>query len=131
MLLDLLSSPDPFNGVSLNNTPRDPGSTIIDVIGRGVGEITAHEAGHYLGNWHTDQFNDQPNIMDQGGNLNFSILGLGEDGIFGTADDVDVMFGRDEFVPAEGYTGIETTLTFHCLGCHDATQALVVGALLQ
>lgn len=111
VLLDLLSSTDPFNSVSLNNTPRDAGSSIVDVIGRGVGEITAHEAGHYLGNWHTDQFNDQPNIMDQGGNLNFSILGLGEDGIFGTADDVDVMFGRDVFVPAEGYTGTENTLT--------------------
>lgn len=111
VLLDLLSSEDPLNSVSLNNTPKDAGSTIIDVIGRGVGEIVAHEAGHYLGNWHTDQFNDQPNIMDQGGNLDFTILGLGEDGVFGTGDDVDVMFVRDEFVPTEGFTGIEDSLT--------------------
>jgi hypothetical protein len=111
VLLDLLSSDNPFSTVSLNNTPRDPASTIIDVIGRGVGEIVAHEAGHYLGNWHTDQFNEQPNIMDQGGNLDFTILGLGEDGVFGTEDDVDVMFVRDEFVPTEGFTGIEDSLT--------------------
>ena len=111
VLLDLLSSDDPFSSVSLNNVATAAGSSIVDVIGRGVGEIVAHEAGHYLGNWHTDQFNEQPNIMDQGGNLAFTILGLGDDGVFGTGDDVDVMFGRDLFVPAEGFTGIENTLT--------------------
>ena len=110
VLLDLLSGQLP-SSIDLNLTPRDPDASIIDLIGVGVGEIVAHEAGHYLGNWHTDQFNDQPNIMDQGGNLEFTILGLGDDGVFGTDDDVDVMFGRDEFVPNEGFTGIENTLT--------------------
>lgn len=110
VLLDILSGQLP-SSINLNNIPRDPGASIIDVIASGVGEITAHEAGHYLGNWHTDQFNLQPNIMDQGGNLAFTILGLGPDGIFGTADDVDVMFVRDEFVPTEGFTGIEDSLT--------------------
>lgn len=106
VLLDVLSGQLP-SSANLNNTPRAPGSSIIDVIGVGVGEITAHEAGHYLGCWHTDQFNPVANIMDQGGNLNFSILGLGPDGIFGTADDTNVQFVRDEFNPNEGFTGIE------------------------
>ncbi len=106
VLLDLLSGEAP-SSVNLNNTPRALGVGIIDVIGVGVGEITAHEAGHYLGCWHTDQFNAVANIMDQGGNLNFSILGLGPDGIFGTADDTNVQFVRDVFNPNEGFTGIE------------------------
>lgn len=110
VLLDLLSA-EATNPNSLNQFPISDDSSIIDLIGVGVGEIVAHEAGHYLGNWHTDQFNDQPNIMDQGGNLSFSVIGIGEDGIFGTADDVDSMFGRDVFNPNEGYTGIENTAT--------------------
>jgi hypothetical protein len=106
VLLDLLSGQLPST-IDLNGFPRAPGASIIDIIGVGVGEITAHEAGHYLGVWHTDQFNDIPNIMDQGGNLEFSILGLGPDGIFGSADDTNVQFVRDVFNPNEPFTGIE------------------------
>ncbi len=105
-LLDVLSG-RLASSANLNNIPRAPGVSIIDLIGVGVGEITAHEAGHYLGSWHTDQFNAVPNIMDQGGNLNFTILGLGPDGVFGSADDTNVQFVRDEFNPNEGFTGIE------------------------
>lgn len=108
VLLDLLSGQFP-SSVDLNAYPRAPGVSIIDIIGAGVGEIAAHEAGHYLGCWHTDQFNDIANIMDQGGNLPFSILGLGSDGIFGTADDTNVQFERDVFNPNESFTGIEDT----------------------
>ena len=110
VLLDLLSGQLPST-VDLNSIPRAPGVSIIDIIAAGVGEITAHEAGHYLGCWHTDQFNPIPNIMDQGGNLNFTILGLGEDGIFGSADDTNVQFVLDEFNPNEGFTGFEDTRT--------------------
>ncbi len=105
-LLDVLSG-RLASTANLNNIPRAPGVSIIDLIGVAVGEITAHEAGHYLGSWHTDQFNATPNIMDQGGNLNFTILGLGPDGVFGSADDTNVQFVRDVFNPNEGFTGIE------------------------
>ncbi len=108
VLLDILSGQLPST-IDLNGFPLDPSASIIDIIAVGVGEITAHEAGHYLGCWHTDQFNEVPNIMDQGGNLEFSILGLGPDGIFGSADDTNVQFVRDEFNPNEGFTGIEDT----------------------
>lgn len=109
VLLDLLSAPasDPN---SLNQFPLGGGATIIDLVGVGVGNITAHEAGHFLGNWHTE--NDTaisgPSIMDQGGNLANSI-GVGPDGIFGTGDDVDVDLGPDAFESAEGFVGIEPT----------------------
>ena len=109
VLLDLLSA-RPGRGLpTLNDIPLDPSATKIDLVGVAVGNIVAHEAGHFFGNWHTDQFNPDANIMDQGGNL-LGTFGVGPDGIFGTADDVDVDFGHDIFVPNEGFTGTEDTL---------------------
>jgi hypothetical protein len=35
-------------------------------VGEVLGNITAHEAGHILGNWHVDQFDQKANLMDQG-----------------------------------------------------------------
>jgi hypothetical protein len=108
VLLDLLSA-RAGNPNSLNTIPRAPGATIIDVIAAGVGNIASHELGHYSGNWHTEPFATIPNVMDQGGNLP-NMVGVGPDGIFGTADDDDVDFGRDRFVANEGFTGVEETL---------------------
>lgn len=121
VLLDVLSGEVP-SSVNLNNIPLAPGVSIVDIIGVGVGEITAHEAGHYLGCWHTDQFNAVPNVMDQGGNLAFTILGLGPDGIFGSADDTNVQFVRDEFNPNEGFTGSEDTQSAVAYGASEGTK---------
>lgn len=114
VLLDLLSAPA-INPNSLNSIPLAPGASIFTLIGAGVGNIAAHEAGHFLANWHTDQFNDKPNIMDQGGNLP-NTVGTGPDGIFGTLDDEDVDFGLDMFVPNEGFTGTRDTLNAVAIG---------------
>ena len=111
ILLDILSSPadEDFGDASINFYLR-PQSDVIDFVGQVLGNITSHEAGHYLGNFHVDQFNDVPNLMDQGGN--FPILyGVGPDGIGGTPDDIDVDFGVDVLNPGEGFTGFEDTLT--------------------
>ena len=109
VLLDLLSDVA-LNPNSLNQFGLGGGATIIDLVGTGVGNITAHEAGHYLGNWHTEQFDagSDPSIMDQGGNL-ANTVGVGDDGIFGTVDDFDTDFSPDEFNFGEGFTGIEHT----------------------
>ncbi len=119
VLLDLLSAPvgsdDFIPLLSINDYEIDPSSSIIEAIGVGVGNVTAHEAGHFFANWHTDQFNDSPNIQDQGGNFP-NTFGVGPDLIFGSADDVDVDFGHDEFVPAEGFSGSENTLTSIAFG---------------
>ncbi len=111
-LLDLLSAdfsnPNSLNGIALNPELNQRMAKIA-LIGQAVGNITAHEAGHFLGNFHTDQFNDTANIMDQGGNL-LGTIGVGDDRIFGTADDVDVDFVEDTFVPTENRRGgIEDT----------------------
>ena len=108
ILLDLLSAPA-SNPNSLNQFAVDPGSTKLELVATGVGNITAHEAGHYLGNWHTENSApSDPSIMDRGGNLAGSV-GVGADGIFGTGDDFDVDFTADTFAAAEGFTGTEHT----------------------
>lgn len=111
ILLDLLSGVGDIAApqVDLNNYPLSSTASITDLIAVAVGNITAHEAGHFFSNWHTDQFNPDANIQDQGGNLP-GFIGIGPDGIFGTADDVDVDFGKDVFNPNEGFAGTEDTL---------------------
>ncbi|MGB3687500.1 MAG: pre-peptidase C-terminal domain-containing protein [Ornithinimicrobium sp.] len=108
VLLDVLSDGDPGNPASLNTYLR-PGSDKVQFVGTAIGNVTSHEAGHYFGDWHVDQFNDTLNLMDQGGNFPL-LFGVGDDGVGGTADDPDVDFGEDEFNPNEGFTGIEDTL---------------------
>lgn len=109
ILLDLLSA-SAANPNSLNQFGLGGGATIFDLVGTGLGNITAHEAGHYLGNWHTEQFDvsSDPSIMDQGGNL-AGTVGVGPDNIFGTGDDFDTDFSIDEFNFTEGFTGFEHT----------------------
>jgi Ca2+-binding RTX toxin-like protein len=104
VLLDVLSE-RPGSGL-LNDIPLAPRASMVDLVGVTVGNVTAHEAGHMLGNWHTDPFNGQNEIMDAGGNL-AAIAQVGPDGIFGTADDEDVDFRPDAFTPEEGFSGVE------------------------
>ena len=107
VLLDLLSAPAP-DPISLNTYEVAPGFTRTDLIGHAVGHIAAHEVGHYIGNWHTETFNPQVSLMDAGGEF-LSIFGVGQDGIFGTADDIDADFAEDVFNSFEGFVGLEDT----------------------
>ncbi|SMD19351.1 hypothetical protein [Lentzea albidocapillata] len=108
VLLDILSAPAAQTRTSLNGYIT-PASDKIAFIGRAIGNITAHEAGHMSGSWHQDQFNALDAIMDQGGNPK-GMFGVGPDGIGGTADDIDVDFHEDVLNPNEGFTGIEDSL---------------------
>ena len=81
----------------------------VAFVGQVLGNVVAHEAGHYLGNWHVDQFDASPNLMDQGGNYR-ALFGPGPDGVGGTADDRDVDFGPNRLNPFEGFEGLENTL---------------------
>jgi hypothetical protein len=119
VLLDYLSLPA-SNPNSLNQFGLAGGATIVDLIGLGVGNIAAHEAGHFFASFHTDQFNPSPNIMDQGGNLP-NLVGVGGDLTLGTGDDVDVDFGPDDYVPNEGFTGLEDTLNATAFGLSTGT----------
>ncbi|MEU4746532.1 PPC domain-containing protein, partial [Actinosynnema sp. NPDC023658] len=65
VLLDRLSGPA-GPALSLNSYVR-PESDRIAFIGRAIGNITSHEAGHMSGSWHTDLRNDVHGLMDPGG----------------------------------------------------------------
>jgi hypothetical protein len=108
VLQDVLS--DPAGGPASLNTYLTADSDRIAFVGRAVGNVTAHEAGHFFGDFHTDNADERSNLMDSGG-ANFDVLfGVGPDGVGGTADDADVDFGDDAFSPAEGFVGTEDTL---------------------
>ncbi|MEV6597622.1 PPC domain-containing protein [Actinoplanes sp. NPDC051346] len=108
VLQDVLS--DPAGGPASLNTYLTDASDRVAFVGQAVGNVTAHEAGHFFGDWHTDNSDAIANLMDSGG-ANFDVLfGVGPDGVGGTADDTDVDFVADAFSPAEGFIGTEDTL---------------------
>ena len=121
VLLDLLSEPA-SNPNSLNRFGIDASRTKLELVGTGVGNIIAHEAGHFFGDWHTDNGNQStPNLMDQGGNLP-NTVGTGADNVFGTADDVDVDFGPDIYAAPEKFRGTEDTLQTIAFGLSSGAQ---------
>ena len=107
VLLDLLSSED-NEANSLNFLNKDPSISKINLVASAVGTIAAHELGHILSGFHTDNTNDTYNIMDAGGNQD-NRLGIGEDGIFGTSDDAPISFQKDEYDPNLNYFGEQDT----------------------
>jgi hypothetical protein len=107
VLLDVLSSA-PGVGFSLNDFGVDPAASKVDLVGVGLGNVVVHEAGHLLGNWHTETFNEVLSIMDAGGDM-AGTVGVGPDLTFGTADDVDVDLVVDAFFSFEGFSGSEDT----------------------
>ncbi|MBA2639383.1 MAG: hypothetical protein H0U77_05215 [Nocardioidaceae bacterium] len=116
LLLDILSAPkqsayDEFSANYWMNRSSDR----VAWVGQVLGNITAHEAGHILGNWHVDQFDGRPNIMDQGGNAR-ALFGPGPDNVGGTADDADIDFGKNQLNPFEGFDGTEDTLNRTAFG---------------
>ena len=124
VLLDTLSL-GPSIPNSLNSIPLGPDADKLELVARGVGNIVAHEIGHYTGNFHTEQFVSAPNIMDRGGNLPNN-LGVGPDGVFGTDDDIDVDFGVDIYDPAEFYLGFQDTLNTLAFGHSTSERDTVV-----
>ena len=107
VLLDEISAPAGPRW-SLNSYVG-PRSDKVAFIGRAVGNITSHEAGHMSGSWHTSGPNDVHGIMDPGGNPAV-MFAVGPDNVGGTADDPDLDFTEDELSPAEGFTGVEDTV---------------------
>ncbi|MCE6995570.1 PPC domain-containing protein [Saccharothrix sp. S26] len=106
VLLDEIS--EPAGPAWSLNTYLGPRSDRIAFLGRAIGNITSHEAGHMSGSWHTDRLNDVHGIMDPGGNPAV-MFAVGPDGIGGTSDDPDLDFTTDGLSPSEGFTGIEDT----------------------
>jgi hypothetical protein len=109
VLLDVLSAPAGDSTASLN-TYLTPASDRMAFLGHALGNVIAHEGGHFFGDFHTDNADDLANVMDAGGSGFAKLFGVGPDQVGGTADDVDVDFGDSPFLPAEGFTGTQDTL---------------------
>jgi len=113
VLLDVLSRP--YSGFSADDTFRlndvvlAPGVDKDEMVAEILGNIIAHEAGHYIGNFHTDGFSVQQSIMDQGPGGLFNLAGIGPSGVFGADDQTDLAFVDDLYAVSEGFVGDENT----------------------
>lgn len=75
-----------------------------------IGNLATHEAGHYLGSWHTDGFNNVQGLMDEGPGGLFNLIGVNPaTGVFGDRGTIDVDFATEEFSTGEFFTGVENT----------------------
>ena len=90
-------------------------------VGTAIGNIVAHEAGHFLGSFHVDNFNTVPNLMDQGGNFPL-LFGVGPDDVGGTADDRDVDFGARRLQPVRRLPGLREHRGQHEVGTVGTTE---------
>ena len=108
VLLDSVAEPSgaPYSF----NSYLGRGSDKTAFIGRALGDLAAHETGHMIGSFHTNELNTRTNLMDAGGENQGRFYGVGPDQLGGTADDRAVNFGEDRFTPFEGFTGFEDTL---------------------
>lgn len=117
VLLDLLSAgsdePDSLNRYEVQNV--NGVNARLELVARVVGSIASHEAGHFLSSFHTDQFNDTVNLMDQGGNLE-ELMGLDDNGVYVAGTGNLPGFEVDTYVVNEGFVGLEDTLNALAFG---------------
>jgi hypothetical protein len=97
-------------------TARSAPAIKAELVGAGIGSIAAHEAGHFFGNFHTWLYSDRIDVMDGNPYSLDATLGVGLDGWFGTADDIDVDFGVDDYTLFEGFRGRQDTLNTIAFG---------------
>lgn len=108
VLLDVLSAP--AGPASSLNTYINASSDKIAFVTAAVANVTAHEVGHTIGSYHTDNADEIHNMMDSGGaNFGLNLYGVGPDNVGGTADDENIEFETDTYAPVEGFTGLEDT----------------------
>lgn len=110
--LDLVSLPDGAFSINQYLTPQ---SNRVAFVGQALGNLVSREIGHLAGNYDTDPDSPAINLMDADGNFP-GFFGVGADGVGGSADDVDVDFGKDTYAPATGLTGTEDTLNVAAWG---------------
>lgn len=92
-----------------------------DLLGLEIGGTSSHELAHVFGLFHTDGTNLIPSLIDGGGAMNpENGLGVGPDGILGTADDIPVRF-RTDAVDPNGVITFGTLYSAHSISLSLAT----------
>jgi hypothetical protein len=106
VLLDRLSNeahPDALHAYGVA-----AGSSRAELVGRAIGTVVVHEAGHLFGNFHTGTVDSRPDIMDHKRPFNI-FFGVGPDSTIGTSDDQEITFGPAPYSSEEYFTGMEDT----------------------
>jgi large repetitive protein len=106
VLPDVFMNPESDDFVG--NVPRAANVTLLRAMATAMAGTAAHELGHSFGAWHQDNTNANITLMDTGGlPIGPTRMGVGLDGIFGTADDIIIGFGRDRYELDGGNIGIQ------------------------
>ncbi|MGF0116766.1 hypothetical protein ACQFYA_10620 [Promicromonospora sp. Marseille-Q5078] len=79
----------------------------VQAVGQSLGNVAAHEAGHFLGSFHTDDHDDPTSVMNTGNLLHF--YAVGPDGVAGTDDDDHVAMRTARYDRLQGLSGVEDT----------------------
>lgn len=79
----------------------------VRAVSQTLGNVAAHEAGHFLGNHHTDDEDDHTHVMNTGNLLHF--FAFGEDRVSGTPDDDRIAMGESRYDPLQGLMGRQHT----------------------
>lgn len=90
-------------------------SNRVAFVGQVLGNLISREVGHLVGNYDTDAAGAVANLMDADGNAPV-LYGVGQDGVGGTSDDVDVDLGKDTYAATQGFTGTQDTLNVAAWG---------------
>ncbi len=102
VLLDILSEEFTESTQSINNIPLAEGVEKIDLVADVIASIAAHEIGHLLGSFHTDETNDTLSIMDLGDGI-ASYVGVLEGDAYGDKENVKVSFIKDGYSERENF----------------------------
>lgn len=79
----------------------------IRAVAQAFGNTAGHETGPFLGNFHTDDYDEHTNVMNTGNRLYF--FAIGPDGVAGTEDDDRIAMRTSRYDPLQGISGIENT----------------------
>lgn len=92
-------------GTDAQELPISLTASRLEIAAQGAALTISHELAHSFGVFHTDRAGGIRSIIDANVDINDDYE-LGLDGVFGTADDIDMPFPeRDRFNPVEGMLG--------------------------
>lgn len=107
---------------NFDDIPNSLTSNRLQIAAQGLALTISHELAHSFGIFHTDRAGGVRSIIDANVDL-IDDYELGLDGIFGTADDIDMPFPeRDRFNPVEGYIGMNRVTASLAWGLATGTQ---------